>query len=265
MIQGLTEFLPVSSSGHLALFQSLFGIEEPPLFYDLLLHTGTLCAVGVIFRSDFIDLAGRLSDGVSSRRRRVEWFREAWQRDEVVRLWTLVAVGSIPTFIMGLLVHDSVEEAFHSHGLVGTFLILTGLILAISRWRPGGGKELLQVGLRDALIIGTAQGFALFPGVSRSGITIVAGLLMGLQGMTSARFSFLLSVPAILGGTAFELIQQKGLSGGFNPAIELVGFLVAFLSGLFALKAVIDLVGSGRLYLFSFYCLALVLALLILS
>ncbi len=263
LVQGLTEFLPISSSGHLVLFQKLFDISGSTLLFDLVLHLGTLCAVGVVFRDDFMHLWKSLTSGPFLVRGGTNSIRDSWCHDEAFRLWTLVVAGSVPTFIVAVLIQHPVEAAFRSVGVVGFSLVATGLFLGVTRWKRGGAKGILQVGLFEAFIIGIAQGLAVTPGISRSGITIVAGLVLGLSGFTAARFSFLLSVPAIIGGTVFEVLKQGISAGNYGISAELSGFLVAFLSGVIALKLVLGMVSSGRLYYFSYYCVPLGLLMII--
>jgi len=257
LIQGLTEFLPVSSSGHLVVFQTILGVKGPTLLFDLVLHFGTLLAILIVFRQDFILLMKQFSRPGIHQDEQEEERGGARHIDENLRIWILIIVGSVPTFILAFLIHDPVENAFHSSRLVGLFLFLTGLFLAVTRWIKGEGRGVQQMRGIDALVIGFAQGIAVVPGISRSGITIVAGLLMGLKGEVAAKFSFLLSVPTIIGAIVFQFWEEGGLNGGYSLPIELVGCGVALLSGILALKVVIGLVSSGRLYTFSFYCIPL--------
>jgi undecaprenyl-diphosphatase len=257
LVQGLTEFLPISSSGHLVIFQTILGIEGTTFFFDLLLHFGTLGAVVVVYRRDFIQLMRRLYSWKTPSDKGEEESRKPWYLDEDLRLWAMIITGSVPTFILAFLFHVPVEKAFHSSKVVGISLLLSGFLLVLTRWIKGEGRGAQRMRIVDALVIGTAQGIAVVPGISRSGITIVAGLVMGLKGDVAARFSFLLSVPAIVGAIVFKIWHQGGLNGSFGFTIELIGCVTAFFTGILAMKAVIGLVNSGRLYVFSFYCITL--------
>ncbi len=261
LVQGLTEFLPISSSGHLVLFQTVLDLEGPKLFYDLILHFGTLLSILVYFRKDFsapvTSVMGRFGSGTDGAKNA----RVPWRDDQQLRIWVMVMVGSIPTFFLAFLLHIPAEKAFLSIRLAATALIVTGLFLALTHYFKKDKRGIAEITIRDALVIGVAQGLAVFPGISRSGITIAAGMMMGLEGKASARFSFLLSVPAILGALVFKILEQKGIDGNSIPT-ALVGCAVAFLSGLFAIRSVIGLVSVGRIYLFSFYCIPLGLAVL---
>jgi undecaprenyl-diphosphatase len=258
IIQGLTEFLPISSSGHLVIFQTILGVEGPTLFFDLLLHFGTLIAIVVIFRNEFVSLGCRLINREKLAEILGGEIRDTWNQDENLRMWILVVVGTVPTFLLAYLIREPVEEAFHSSTIVGIALFVTGLLLAVTRWIRGTGRGIIHMTLIDALVIGVAQGIAVVPGISRSGITIVAGIVMGLKGDVAAKYSFLLSVPAILGAIVFEIVTRGALGGeNFGLYVELMGCCMAFLSGLIALKIVMGFVSSGRLYLFSYYCIPL--------
>ncbi len=257
LVQGLTEFLPISSSGHLVIFQTILGIEGATFFFDLLLHFGTLGAVVVVYRQDFIHLVKRLYSWRALPDKGIEERRDSWFRDEDLRLWAMILTGSVPTFILAFLFHAPVEKAFHTSGVVGISLLLTGLLLVITRWIKGEGRGIQRMRIVDALVIGIAQGIAVVPGISRSGITIVTGLARGLKGDVAARFSFLLSVPAIVGAIAFNVWHQGGVNGSFGLTVELIGCVTAFFTGILAMKVVIGLVNSGRLYVFSFYCITL--------
>lgn len=169
-------------------------------------------------------------------------------------MWLMVLVGSIPTSFLAFLLHSPAEKAFDSIRLAAIALILTGFFLALTRWMNKGEKEIEKITALDALAIGAAQGLAVFPGISRSGITIAAGMMMGLRGRAAAKFSFLLSIPAIIGALAFQVMEQRGIDGN-NLLVALLGCAIAFLSGLFAIRSVIGLVSVGRLFLFSFYCI----------
>lgn len=237
MVQGLTEFLPVSSSGHLVIFQHLFAIKEPPLTFGVLVHLGTLVAVFAAFWSDIYQIVRR----------------------PFSRLTYLILVGIIPAGLAGYLLAPFFEKAFESMFVVGMGLIFTGLVLKLSEALSGRGwnlKEIEETRYRDALFIGIMQALAILPGVSRSGSTIAAGLIMGLNREFAAHFSFLLSIPVILGAAVFEL---KDIAPGQLPANYLpyiVGPLVAAIFGYLAIKLVLRLVNRGRLSVFSYYCWA---------
>lgn len=238
LIQGLTEFLPVSSSGHLALGQALLGIETGDLTFEVIVHAGTLLAVLVALR-------GRIADLVAGcvRREPRAWKTVGW-----------VALGTMPAGVVGLLFEDAVESTFASVGAVGGFLLLTGAVLWSTRRRSGTREA---AGGRDAVGIGIAQALAILPGISRSGITIAAGVHLGLKATEAAVFSFLLSIPVILGATVLKV----GDLLASPPAGEalgslLVGFAVAFLSGLAAIRWLLALLARGRLDRFAWYCWA---------
>ena len=254
IVQGLTEFLPISSSGHLVVFQNIFGLQEPELLFDSVLHLGTLLAVCVYFRSDlsqmFTETFKYLIDWTRGRRK----LREIRNVPHAsLALWVLV--GTIPTAVIGLLFRSSLEKLFGSVSWVGVMLIFTGLMLAVTRMIPGNYMRRSWIGLLAALAVGTAQGLALIPGISRSGATIVCGMLFMLKRDLAARYSFLLSIPAIMGAIVLQLSVENGQSVGFLSLIS--GLIAATFVGLFALKILMGMVRKGNLYYFSPYCWAL--------
>jgi undecaprenyl-diphosphatase len=240
-LQGATEFLPVSSSGHLVLAQHLLGgISQPGIVFDVTLHVGTLLAIAVYFWSDVRGLCTCL-----------------WRRDQQAvierRLLALLAVGSIPTGIIGLVFKDQVEGMFENPLLVAAMLLVTGTLLFIAdRYRPGTRRE-GSLTVTDALLTGIAQGAAIIPGISRSGSTIVALLLRGVSGETAARFSFLLSIPAVAGATLLSLRDAGQLSTNELPTY-LAGAGAAFLVGLLAIHLLLGVLRRRRLGWFAVYC-----------
>ena len=252
VVQGLTEFLPVSSSGHLVLFQNLFGLREPEIFFDVSLHVGTLIAICVFFFKDLKAMGSALFSSSTWRRKNAG----LWQslcREQETRLLGLILVGTIPTVLIGLIIRPMAEKIFSSVLIVGAMLIVTGLLLWFTRGINKGARDATQLTIRDALLIGTIQGAAILPGISRSGATIAMGLFTGLGRETAARYSFLLSIPAIVGAMVLEL--NEGLAAGFPPVkTVLLGTCVAAVVGYVALSVLIHLVKKGSLYAFAPYC-----------
>jgi undecaprenyl-diphosphatase len=243
VVQGLTEFLPVSSSGHLVLGQQLLGLTEPELLFDVAVHVGTLAAVVVVFRADLWTMVkGLWARGPQGARGR--------------RLLWLVALGTLPAAAAGVLLKSLFESLFASPAAVGAALLFTGCLLMATRLAPSGDRGLARTGPGRALGVGLAQALAITPGVSRSGATIAAGLFLGLERETAARLSFVLSVPAILGALVLQLAH---LDPAQAPPLAplLVGAATAAASGLAALKLLLRLVRSGRLHWFAWYCWAL--------
>jgi len=255
VLQGLTEFLPVSSSGHLVLGQNFFGISEPALSFDVSVHIGTLVAVLVVFfeqiKAIFVSL-GRLIRSAGS----MDKIKQAVQEDGDVRFAALIIVGSIPTAIIGLILRNYVDLLFSSLVIVGSMLLVTGTFLWFTRLTPSGGKKVKEIRFRTAFFIGTCQGIAVIPGISRSGATIAAGLFSGVERETAARYSFLLSMPAIVGAELLMLKDSFATGIGFN-FITLFSTLVAFIVGTLALVVLMRIVKKGRLHLFAPYCWAL--------
>jgi undecaprenyl-diphosphatase len=261
LIQGLTEFLPVSSDGHLALASRLLGIRGPHLFFDVMLHAGTLIAVLFVFRKELGQMFAGLWRGLVLLARREASVAEVVAREPDLKMGLLILLASIPTALIGLGLKDFVETV-DSPALTGGFLILTGVILWTVRGQPSGRAE---VGVADSLLIGVAQGFAVLPGLSRSGSTIAAGLGRGIDRQLAARFSFLLSIPAVGGALLLMLADRGEPVGDLGPI--LLGGLVAMVAGLFALRALLYVTRGGKLYAFAYYlipvgALAVILGLL---
>lgn len=250
-LQGLTEFLPVSSSGHLVLMQNLLGMEEPALLFDTALHAGTLLAVFIYFRKDIqLMLKEGSRFALDLFRREATWKNLDENHYAGLVLWTII--GTVPTGLIGIFFKDQLELLFASVPVVSLMLLVTGTFLLATRWIPERYSRRIKIGLITALAVGMAQGIAIIPGISRSGATIVCGLFFGLAREQAARFSFLLSIPAILGAVVLQMdAEGMGKVGGI--AI-LAGFVAAAIVGLIALKILVNLVRKGRLAYFAPYC-----------
>jgi undecaprenyl-diphosphatase len=252
IIQGLTEFLPVSSSGHLVLFQDLFGLREPELFFDVSVHVGTLVAVCVFFFKDLKEIVTTLFSVSTWSIGKDSLWQSLYQKPEM-RLLGLILVGTVPTAFLGLLFRPVAAKVFSSVQIVGIMLFVTGLLLWLTRRLKRGERNAAQLTIRDALFIGMVQGVAILPGISRSGATIATGLFRGIDRETAARYSFLLSIPAILGAMVLEL--GEAVASGFPPAgVVLVGVFMAAVVGYGALRVLIHLVKKGDLHAFAPYC-----------
>lgn len=251
-LQGLTEFLPVSSSGHLVLGQIFFGITESQLIFDISLHVGTLLAILVVYFSDIrsilASVLGFFLTAVSGKP-----VKHLFHEDPHLRMAGLILIGSVPTAVIGLFLKEFEAVLFSSAFLVGFMLILTGTLLWVSRTHYTAKPRGDGFGIKKAVFIGTVQGLAVMPGISRSGSTIAAGMMAGLDRDTAARFSFLLSVPAIMGAEVLGLkdIMAQGLS---IDLVTIYGTIAAFITGLIALKILLRLVHSGRFHFFAPYC-----------
>jgi undecaprenyl-diphosphatase len=239
LVQGLTEFLPVSSSGHLVLAERLLGLESVGLSFEVWVHLGTLVAVGAALYRELLDMAAVFLPSADPARRRAG-----------KRWWVAVLVGTIPAVVVGLAAKDAVETAFASVRVVGVNLIVTAAILFASRFFRGGDAAVTP---RRALLIGAAQALAILPGISRSGATLTAGWMLGLSGPQAARFSFLLAFPAILGA---GVLEAQNLAAMDRPAVLAVSFLTACVSGYAAIRMVWRVMAAGRLHWFAPYCAA---------
>jgi len=245
LLQGATEFLPVSSSAHLFLAQRLLGLNEPELAFDLLLHLGTLAAVVFFLRSEIASI-------LSSMLRRDPWVApSAWGRRDV---W-LAILASLPTAAIGFAFHGTVETGLTYWGIGARYLVLTLLLLLSSNLRLRHKADPDRIDVWEAVAIGVIQGLAVFPGLSRSGSTITLALFLGIAPMRAAKFSFLISLPAILGGALVTI--KKGVSHLPGAVPSVTGFLVALAVGYLALLLVERLVVRGRFNRFAPYTLAL--------
>lgn len=242
ILQGLTEYLPVSSSGHLAIGSALFGIEgEESLAFTILVHIATVLSTLVVLWKEIV------------------WIFEGlfkFKMNEETRYALNIVVSMIPVGIVGVFFMDEVEAVFGSGLLiVGSMLLLTALLLTFSYYAKPRQKE--KISLKDAFIIGLAQACAVMPGLSRSGSTIATGLLLGNKKEKLAQFSFLMVIPPILGQALLDglkLMNGENVVGDIPTSSLLIGFVAAFLSGCLACKWMINIVKRGKLIYFAIYC-----------
>lgn len=258
IVQGITEFLPISSSGHLVLFQKVFGITDPPVLFDVLLHLGTLFAILVFFGKDIFSLI-------------VDWKKKK-------NIWLFLVTGSIPAAILGFFLNSKINEIFNSLFLLGSAWMFFGLLLLVSYKFPtssttrsglrGASKIDLKkkeddVIAKDGLVVGLFQALALLPGISRSGSTIIGGLWRGFSRETAFKMSFLLSIPAILGAAVLKLKDSH--LNGIGVPVGVISIFLAAVVGYFSLKFLQKILKSDKFYLFGFYCLAIGILTLILN
>ena len=239
IVQGLTEFLPVSSSGHLIFIQKLLGVESS-LAFDTFLHLGSLIAVLLFFRADIYKMlrAWWLSIGDILQHR----FKEGFHSDPYKRLAWYVILATIPVGVAGVLFESEVDALFAGSLYVpGFFLFVTGTILFLSQRIASGKIDMSNMGWFQSLFMGLGQACAIMPGLSRSGTTIAAGLVIGLDKEFAAKFSFILSIPAILGAFIVQL-KDIGSSMAIDGGAVILGFIAAFISGYFAIKWLLNLI-----------------------
>jgi len=241
IVQGLTEFLPVSSSGHLEIGKHLLGVvASDNLTFTIVVHGATVCSTIVVFRNDIIQLFKGL-------------FEFNW--NEQTQYIFKIAVSMIPIGIVGVFFKDYVEELFNTDKiilLVGFMLLITSTLLAFTFYAKSKEKE---ISFKDAFVIGVAQTIAVLPGISRSGSTIAVGLLLGNRRESVARFSFLMVLIPILGENVLSLLKNDfSVSNSISALPLFVGFVAAFVSGLLACKVMINIVKKGKLIYFAIYC-----------
>ncbi len=240
ILQGLTEFLPISSSGHLVIVESLLpGFDEPGIVFEVLLHAGTLAAVLVYFRRELMEIAGGL-------------LRPG---EGGLHFPLLLAVGTVPAGLVGVFFADTIEPLFSDPVVASAGLLVTSLLL-FAAWKTGteGRRSLQNLTFSGALLIGIFQAMAIVPGISRSGATIAAGVFLGLSGRDAAKYSFLLSIPVVAGAV---LLESGAMSGAGSLDIFLVGAVSAALAGWISIAFLMRLLGKGVLLPFAVYCLVL--------
>ncbi len=245
IIQGLTEFLPISSTAHLILAPWIFGWDDPGLAFDVVLHLGTLTGIIAFFRKDFYSILQGMISGMMERKThtgiegRVGWY---------------IIIGTIPAGLAGLLLKDQIETVLRSPRIIAIALILFGLILM---WAEAVGRKkrrMDHLNIVDAIVIGCAQAIALIPGVSRSGITITAGLFRNIERATAARFAFLLSTPIIMAGGLLSALNvyKEGLPQDmFWPYVG--GFAASAVSGFLAIKFLLLFLSKQKVNIFVYY------------
>jgi len=238
ILQGLTEFIPVSSSGHLVLAQYYFGILELGITLEIMLHFGTLFSVIWVFHKDLLKI---ISGFITDKKQQ--------------HLIFLLICGTVPTGIIGVFFSSFFRKFYESPLAVALMLLITGIILWFLTILPEGSKSGRQIKWYDAFLIGVFQGLAIIPGISRSGITITGAIWRKLEREAAVKFSFLLSLPAILGASIWELIDiyQAGAQSNFNT-VYILSALAAFVSGVLAIKFFIKMLSKGKFYYFSYYC-----------
>lgn len=263
IIQGLTEFLPVSSSGHLVLLQNLFGFEEPEILFDISLHVGTLAAICVVFFKEIQSILTTLAR-FPGLMKSAGGMGALFAKNEDVKLVVLIVMGSIPTGLLGILFHNIAGQIFGAVWIVGGMLLVTGTFLWLTRRVGFGGRKLTRFTIKDALVIGLVQGMAILPGISRSGSTISVALFLGVDREVAGRYSFLLSIPAILGALIMGL-DSSVIQTSIPFKTMLLGTAIAGVIGFIALKVLLIVVKQGRLYRFAPYCWIVGIAALIME
>ncbi|MBE5928621.1 MAG: undecaprenyl-diphosphate phosphatase [Lachnospiraceae bacterium] len=268
IIQGLAEFLPISSSGHLAIFQEVFDINSIGMVFDVMLHFGTLLAICVAFWSDVVNL---FKEGIAIVRDFIinifVFFRNIGKSDNKKQSYKkmvtspyrkfvmLVIVSTIPTGILGILLEELITKASTSLLIVGICLLITGVLLLISDCLPSGKKNAKNISYKEAGFVGIVQGFATLPGISRSGSTITACLLCGFDKSFAVKYSFIMSIPAVLGATILELKDFGSLSiSGTEISHYIIGTVIAAVIGYICIKTMLVLVRGKKYKYFSYYC-----------
>jgi len=264
LIQGISEFLPISSSGHLSIAQNLLNISavgSEHLFFDVLLHLGTLAAVFVAYWQDIVEMVAEFFRAIGD----LIHHRTGGRTPPARRLMLLVIFGTLPLFLI-LPVKDAIEALYYNTVFIGFALLFTGAMLFLSDRVARGHKTEKTATVRDALLVGVAQAIATCPGISRSGMTICAGTFLGFDRKYAVRFSFLLSIPAVLGANLLDLVDaaRTGIDMSQVP-IYLVGILAAAVSGYFCIRLIRLIADKGKFGWFAYYCWAVGALTLILS
>lgn len=241
VVQGATEFLPVSSSGHLTLFQELFEIQRNRVLFDIFLHAGTLIAIFLVFGKHILQLFSR---------------NRGWI--------PYLALATVPAVVVGVALESQIKRAFDSTTVVGAMLIANGFILLAGNAAAAGLRKTSQVNARRSLLVGAAQAAAILPGISRSGSTVCSGLLLGWKRDIAVRFSFLLAIPVMLGVCVREFWKSRStLAADGVGTMALTGFVVAGVTGYVALRLFLKVVEKGKLWIFAAYTFTLGSAILV--
>ena len=256
IVQGITEFLPISSAGHLVLGKALLGVQTQGVAFEVFVHFGTFLAVLTIFWGDVWNILKAWGNAL--RHPSPGQWSLRYQEDPFFRLGFLICLGIVPAGVVGLLFEQEIESAFSNPLFVSCALIVTGTILLGTRWTK---PQDARFGMVRALIIGAAQAFAILPGISRAGSTIAAAMYAGVERSEAARFSFLLALPVIFGAAVVEGKELLKTGVPSEQAVTLlVGTIVAYGAGAVALKWLLRVIRRGRLDWFAYYCYAVGLA-----
>ncbi|CAN5116123.1 undecaprenyl-diphosphate phosphatase [soil metagenome] len=249
ILQGITEFLPVSSSGHLVLARALFGGDiEPGITYEIVVHFGSFCSIAVYYRKLIFEILRDLYRSLIPAAIREKRFKE----DENTRLSMIILLSMIPAMVVGFTMKSEIEEAFMNPFLVSIMLLITGSILYSTKFV---GNLIKDVNANRGFWMGVAQAFAILPGISRSGSTISLGLLLGIEREKAANFSFLMVLPVLAGAMLLEITELIELGEILVPVGSLIaGFLTSFIAGYLALTYLIKLLKRDKFYYFSYYC-----------
>jgi len=254
IFQGVAEFLPISSSGHLALLQKFFGIKEGNLFFTEMLHFGTLISIFIVYFNDILKMIVEFFKLIFS----IVKGNKVEKINKHQKLALLIIIGSIPTAIVGLLFEDFFESLYTSILPIGIAFLVTGLLLWFSEKKAYQNKNISKMSYVDSLIIGTAQGIAIIPGISRSGSTIVAGLLRGLNKPLATEYSFLLALPATFGAGLLGILKLIKSNSEILIDLPLIaGVLISAIVGIFSIRFLVRLLNKNKLHYFSYYLWAI--------
>jgi undecaprenyl-diphosphatase len=257
LLQGFTEFLPVSSSGHLVLAQKLFGLNDDLMSFDIFVHFGTLLAVVVVFYRSILSILKGCWAGFKSLLLEKQSPSFIYKNSYHVRLATALIIGTVPAGIVGIVLKNQIESLFSATIPVLAALFFTGSFLLVTFLIRKGENH---IGFWKGLLVGIAQAIAIIPGISRSGATISTALFLKVNRQEVGEFSFLLSIPAILGATVLALNDLSAVSSNVSLHTILIGTLAAFISGYFSLKFLMNIVRKGKIGYFGLYCYVVVIA-----
>ena len=245
-IQGVSEFLPVSSSGHLAVARNLMGFGDIPILFDVLMHVPTLAAISIVFRKRITELLVSLSRGIRR--------KNGPEDRNNLRLLGVIFIATVCTAIVGFALAKIEDHFVMTPKVISVLFLFTAAILVLSSLFKGS-KQYGDISIKEGVITGIAQGIGILPGISRSGITISASLSTGISREQAGEYSFLISIPAILGAVAYKIGDIEALA--IDPLVLAAGLLTSFVVGLLSLLLLLQIVKRGRLYFFSFYLVPL--------
>ncbi len=249
-LQGVTEFLPISSSGHLVLAQHFLGLSNVPVLFDIILHLGTVTAIIIVYYKEIGDILKDLYIWIFH-----DKVKKSSLKHGNVKLAMYLILSTAITGLFGFIFKNRIIDAFYIPSIVPVFFIVTGITLLITRFIHEGNKSLSEINIIYPAVIGAVQAFAMLPGISRSGSTISAGLFMGAMRDFSGMYSFLLSIPSVIGASIFEFADsQNVMLSTINITTIVTAFIISLITGYIALRLLLQFLRKGRLFAFSFYC-----------
>jgi len=253
VLQGVTEFLPISSSGHLVILQNIMNMKNVPILFDLILHLGTVSATIILYRKKIGYILADMFLVMVSKKK----VRKAIYQKGNIKLLYYIVLSTLITAVAAYGFKDIFRSLFYQPRFIPFFFIITGIVLLITKFVKEGEKGIMQTRILFPSVVGLTQAASMIPGISRSGSTISAGLFLGGARELAGTYSFLLSIPSVFGASLFEFVLSRHTVKDFtSPGVYIFAFCISFITGFFALKLLLRFLSKGKLYYFSVYCFA---------